>query len=487
MPRTELPIAEGFYESRSLPISAQECVNWYPVPTQADGLSRTSLFGTPGLSQLATSGTLNQINRGAHVKNGISYFVNGSELFRLKRTVVDNVESFELIDLGTITGSGRVSMADNGTQLMILVPGGDGFIFNENAGTPFQQITDSDFTANGAPQFVVYKDGFFVITTDSKKFIVSSLNDGLSYDAVDFGTAEADPDNIVAPIVHNNQLFIGGSETIEVFQNVGGAGFPFQRVEGFVIPTGVFSPFSLVGVGDTFMFIGGATNGSPTILAFNGSGVEPVSSNAIDSILQDFTAEEIEQAFAWSYSQAGARFAGFSFPGITFVFDLISGKWHERSSRITDTTTVIDARCRINSMVSAHNKIICGDGVDGRIGSLSLDTFDEYGENIIRTVATTPFSNVGDALFVPTIELTMEAGVGDLVTTDPVIRMSRSRDGKSFNDERSRSIGKIGEYNRRSIWRRNGRVPRFEVFKFEFSEKVKPVIIKLEADIKGAA
>jgi len=485
MPRTELPIANGFYENSSLPISAQECVNWYPAPTQSGGLSKMSLKGTPGLVSLATSGTLNQTNRGAYVKEGLPYFVNGDTLFRLDRTLVESVETFNLVTLGTITGTGRVSMADNGTQLMILVPSGDGFIMNEAAGTPFQQITDPAFTANGAPQHVVYKDGFFVITTDTKKFIVSALNDGLAYDAVDSGTAEADPDTIVAPIVHENQLFIAGSETIEVFQNIGGAGFPFQRVEGFVMSKGVFAPFSIVEGGGTFMFIGGGVNESPSIYAFAGSDVEPISTDAIDDILAEFTTEQIQQAFAWSYSQNGARFVAFSFTNITLVFDTVSGLWHERKSRITDGGSTNDTRCRVNSLVSAYNKVLVGDSVDGRIGDMSLKFFDEYGENLIRVVATQPFSNEGLSILVPELELTMEAGVGDLVTKNPVIRMSRSKDGKTFSDEITRGIGQIGEHNRRSIWRKLGRAARFEIFRFKFSEKVKPVIIKLEANIVG--
>lgn len=483
MPRTELPIANGFYESRSLPLSAQQCINAYPVPTQVSGLSSVALFGTPGLRQLTTSGTLNEINRGAHVKAGIPYFVNGNTLYRVNRSVNNNIETFDLTSLGTVSGVGRVSMSDNGTQLLILVPGGDAYIYNEDDATPFQQITDPDFTANGNPQHVVYIDGYFVLTTDSKKFIVSALNNGLSYNALDFGTAEADPDDIVAPIVHRNQLFIAGSETIEVFQNIGGSGFPFQRVEGFVMPTGLFAQFSIVEFAGTFGFIGGGVDESPSIYAFTGSDVKPISTDAIDSILQDFTTEQIQQAFAWSYSQAGARFAAFTFPNITLVYDAVSKVWHERSSRITDTTTS-DTRFRVNSLVTAFNKILVGDFIDGRIGELSLDIFSEYGENILRTVSTTPFSNVGDRVLFPLIELTMESGVGDAGTDNPLIRMSRSKDGKTYTGERSRAVGKIGEYNKRQIWRRNGRAARFEVFRFRFSDMVKFVIIKLEADIR---
>ena len=167
MALTQLPIGNGFYKSDSLPISAQECVNLYPSSPDRQ------YFGTPGTVQVATNGPLgSDATRGAHRMNDKAYFVSGSDLCRLN--------SDETLDvLGTISGTGRVSMADNGTQLFILVPGGNGYIFTEPS--TLTQITDPDFTANGNPQYVVFVDGYFVCTTDAKKFIISSLNDGLAW------------------------------------------------------------------------------------------------------------------------------------------------------------------------------------------------------------------------------------------------------------------------------------------------------------------
>ena len=308
---------------------------------------------------------------------------------------------------------------------------------------------------------------------------MSALNNGLSYNALDFGTAEADPDDIVAPIVFNNQLFIGGSETTEAFQNIGGADFPFQR-SGLFLSKGIKAPFSVVGANDTFMFIGGGENEAPAIWAFEGNNYVKVSTTAIDSILSTATNEEITNAFAWSYAKKGAYFVGFSIPSTTLVFDVISGKWHERKSNVNGDTI----RSRINSVTSAYGLALVGDSQDGRIGSLDNNVYTEYDNAIIRRVASQPFQNNMQSFTVPSIELTMEAGMGNKEAADPQVMMDRSVDGgKTFRDERARSIGKIGEYNKRSIWRRNGRVARFEVFRFTFSEPVKPVIIQLTADI----
>ena len=480
MATVPVPIANGFYESESLPISAQQCVNWYPNIPQTQSLSQETLFGTPGITQLATTGTFEQSNRGAHVKNGIAYFVNGDQLYRLNRIVAsDETESFTTTSLGVIEGTGGVSMADNGTQLMILVPGGKGYIYNEDAGTPFQEITDLDFTANGNPQYVVFIDGYFACSTDSKKWIISAINDGLSWSALDFGSAESDPDDIVAPVVFRNRLFMTGSETTEAFQNApNGSGFPFIRSNIFM-SKGCFAPLSLINTHNSFMMIGGGVNESPAIWEFTGASYTKISTTAIDNELSKFSSSVIEQAFSFSYADKGAYFVGFTVDDFTIVYDMVTKRWHERQSIVDDDPV----RWRVNSMITAYGRVLVGDSQDGRIGELDSDVYTEYGDNIRRIISTQPFSNMGNAIKVKAVELTIESGVGDYSKSDPQVSMDVSRDGKTFTYERKRSMGKIGEFNRRAVWYRNGRFPRFVVFRFKMSDPVKPVIIKAEAQV----
>jgi hypothetical protein len=475
----QLPITNGFYISPSLPLSAQECLNWYPNISETAALSQENLFGTPGIVELVSSGTIQNQNRGMHEMSGVAYAVNGTKLYKIVETVVLGVASYSLDDLGSIAGTARVSMADNGTQLMVMVPGGNGYIYNHVTDT-LVQITDVDFTANGNPQFVVFVDSYFVCTTDTKKFICSAPNDGTSWNALDYGTAESDPDVTVAPIVFKNQLFISGSQTIEAFQNIGGADFPFQRT-GLYIQKGVFAPYSLINAQDTFVWVGGGENEGPSIWALSGNDSVKISTTPIDNLLQNLTQDQLEDIYSWAYAQNGAYFIGFTLPSRTLVFDMASKRWHERRSVLEGELS----RFRVSDMCKAYNQILCGDFVDGRIGRIDPLVFTEYGNTIIRRVATQPFQNNMKSMFVPSIELTVESGVGNDSVTEPVITMERSRDGKTWSDQRTRSIGKIGEYDKRAIWRRNGRVSRFEVFRFTLTDAVKPVIIRLDAEIIG--
>jgi hypothetical protein len=331
-------------------------VNFYPNIAQAPALNQETLYGTAGLEEVANADTLTG-NRGSHEMNGVPYFVMENRLFSM-------ATDLSLTFHGEIAGTGRVSMADNGTQLMVLVPDGNGYIYNHVADT-FGQITDTDFTANGNPQLVVFIDGYFCLTTDTKKFIVSSLNDGFNYNALDFGTAESDPDDIVAPVVFKNQLFIGGSQTIEAFQNIGGADFPFQRT-GLFLQKGIVSPFSIQTLQDTFVFIGAGQNESPAIWVLQGNDVAKISTTAIDKELSALTQAQVSSIYSWGYAEKGAYFVGFSLPSSTLVYDIITKRWHERKSVVDNTL----GGYRVTSMVRAYNKIWAGDLIDGRIGRL---------------------------------------------------------------------------------------------------------------------
>lgn len=478
-----LPIANGFYLSDAPVISAQQCINWYPNIVQTQGLSQETLFGTAGLEQLQTTGVLNQQNRGSEKMGGIPFFVNGDTLYRLNRTST-NPDVFTTDALGTIEGTGRVSMATNGTQLVIMVPGGKGSVWNEGTTTFTADINavDSDFTANGNPQYVVYVDGFFLYITDEKKFIISNLNNALAYNALDFGSAEASPDEIVGVVVYNNQVYILGAETIEGFENIGGSGFPFQR-NGIIDDTGLFARFSIINGDDAFRFVGAGKDEGPGIYEFKGNKAVKISNTAIDTILQDLTDSEISNIFAMHYGQNGQFFTAFTVESSnqSFEYNAVSGRWHQRTSFISGASTA----WRVGSIVSGYGRLLCGDRIDGRIGAINEDVFTEYGENIRRTLDTIPFAANGNSFSVSSLELTADPGIGD-ATNDPQMRMSRSLTaGKTFTDELSRGMGKIGEYERRAIWRRLGRAKRYEMFRFEMSEDVKPAIIMLQARFKG--
>jgi len=477
----QLEIATGFYQSDSLPLAAQRCINWIPVIAEQGALNQRALFDVRGAVSLTLTGdAITGQNRGGINLNGVPYFVNGLSLYSISSTNV-------VTNHGQIQGQGRCSMAISSRYLVIVDPGNKGYVLDSNDSS-LTQITDTNWIVSDT---VSFKDGYFIFTSsDGKVFFVSGLNDPFSYNALDFGSADVRPDEIVATHVNHNQLFVAGTETIELFQNIGGVGFPFLRVPGGNIQKGVYARDSLIDFDNSFVFIGGDVGELAAIWKVKGgASVVKISTSAIDNAIQEFTEDEISDAFAMVYAFGGNFFVSFTFvssriPSKTFVYDAttsaLTGQstWHERQSG------VVDDRWRITSIVDAYGKLLVGDSFDGRIGSLEKDVYTEYGEVIFRQKVSKPFSADQKAVFAGTISLTMESGTGTISGKSPQIMMDFSDNGaRTFSNGFWRSYGKIGQYQSYPQWRRQGRIPHNRVLRFTTTEAVKSTLIRLDADI----
>ena len=478
--RVPLPLGFTFYQHVSRPFSSQRCINWIPTVAEGTALSNMMLLQPPGLKQFTDTSL--GANRGAMTMKEVPYHIQGSSL-------VSEDSNGTVTNHGAIPGSGRVSLANNGQYLVIVIPGGSAYAYDNQADT-LAQITDPDFQVSDT---VVFKDGYFVFSaTDGKQFFNSALNDPFTYDGLDIGTAEINPDRIVALHVNHNELFVGGLETIELFQNVAGTGFPFQRIPGANIQKGVHAKFSLVEFDNTFCFVGGGLNELSAIWKVTGSSsVAKISSDAIDSQIQKFTRDEIADSFAMTFAVDGQFLAAFTFeseriPSRTFVYNGTASAlsqqkvWFELQTGLDEQGN----RWTVQSIIAAHGKLLVGDSVTGVIGELDNETFTNYDAAMLRRMTTAPFSADGAPIFSGSFEATFQAGVG-LTTgqgSEPYALMDSSDDGgNTFKFETRRKIGAIGKYKDRSIWERQGRFPVSRSVRLSVTDPVRANLIKLAA------
>lgn len=478
MPRTNIPIPLGFYQSTSRPLASQRCINMVPMIPEGGALNQRAIIQPSGLKQFSDALVLG--GRGGQEMGKAPYFVNGNSLVSVSSTGVTT-------NHGTIPGAGRVSLANNGQYLVIVIPGVSAYVF-DNVASTITQITDADFRLADT---VTFSDGYFSFSaSDGSVFFVSNLNDPFTYDALDFGTAEINPDRIVALHVNHNEMFVCGEETIEVFQNVGGVGFPFQRIPGANIQKGVHAKFSLVEFDNTFCFVGGGLNERAAVWKVLGSAsAGKISTDAIDNEIQKFTQEEIQESFALTYAEQGQFFAAFTFestriPSRTFVYNATASAlsgisvWFELQEGVTDN------RWQVAAIVAAYGKLLVSDLTTGIIGEIDMETVGNYGAVMFRSIASQPFSQDGLPIFVGELEATFESGVGSTTGqgSNPVVRMDYSNDGgRTFSSEFSRAIGKVGEYNKRSIWNRQGDIPVSRTVRFTITDPVKCNFLKLAA------
>jgi hypothetical protein len=485
----EIPIG-GYYKMDSLPISGQECVNYYVNVPEATTVSKKQLLKPAGIRLATTAGT-DVPNRGTHNFLGLPYFVQGTGLYRVNQTIDAFGEASyasTLVSGATeLPGSEQVIMADNGQeggQMMIVCPALDtkfnAFIYTTGGG--LVAVSDNDF--DGPVSDVNYVDGYFWFTKkDGQKVFISDLRDGASYIATDFTSAEADPDYNVRSFILRNQPYVFGEQTVQAYQNVGGAGFPFTYIQGSVQAKGLASIYGVEEVNDLMVFLGGAVNETPSIWITNGGSIEKLSTIPIDEAISTYSADTISNCFTWSYSQAGAQFLAFTFPGEScFVYDFKAKEWHTRESIDTDGNTI---PCRISGVVEAFGLLMVGDSISNKIGILDRSVYTEYGEQVRRRFVTPQIDNEGQPFFIDSAELVSKTGIGLTAGqgSNPLVSLSISTDGgRTYDGARARTVGRIGQYAIRTIWTQLGRAFREVCFKFEMSDPVDWAITKVEVN-----
>ena len=233
MRQSPLPLFGIGNQGKSPNVDAQSRTNLY-IEVQQDAEKHVlTMYPTPGLTTFVNFGETPI--RGRYERGDLLYVVHKNTLYSIANDGTQTVR-------GTlVTYEGKVFFADNGTQI-ILTDGANGYIFNTST-LVFTKITAAGFPGAAS---VTFMSGRFVVNKpNSGQFYISTAYDGLLWAALDFATAEADPDNIVRVIADGGQLVLFGERTTEFWGDSGAQDFPFARIGSSAIEWGLAARDSL--------------------------------------------------------------------------------------------------------------------------------------------------------------------------------------------------------------------------------------------------
>lgn len=455
------------YRAESLAVSAQRCVNFFAEKQPPDAKTPVALYGAPGIVLFATCGT--GPIRGMDTMGSVLYVVSGERLYSVSSTGA-------VTDIGgNISGTGVVSMDNNGSELVI-VNGTNGYLYSTTLG--FVLITDTDF--NAADTVTFFDQRFVFDEKGTNRFFISASLDGTSYSASEVASAESRPDNVVAVVLNSQVLYVFGETSIETWQNVGAANFPFERVPGGVIERGLAAPHCTAKEDNTIFFLGE----DRVFYRIDGLTPKRVSTHAIEHEWAGYGT--ISDAFAFTYDFHGHKWVFVTFPteNATWVYDAATGLWHERESWDQNGTSL--GRWMGNAHAHAYGYSLIGDAFSGRIGYLDHRVYTEFGNTIRSYAISPPIHADRQRIFMSRFEVDIDAGVG-LTTgqgSDPQIMMRYSDDGgRTWSREMWRDIGAIGKYKTRARWLRLGQF-RQRVIEISISDPVQRTIIAAHADLE---
>lgn len=408
------------------------------------------LQGIAGIDPWAT--VVQGPQRAAIQFNGKLYYVAGNTFARVHENA--GIES-----LGNVTATGRVDIAKLTSQIAILIEP-DLWVWN---GTTLAQVTDTDFTSRGAKKMAVLDNYGGFIEPNSGRFFICDLNDFTVYDSLDFATAEGIPDNLLSIESNNRQFVLFGEESIELWDNVGGSGFPFLRVSNGFVENGCGAAFSTCAADNTVWWL----DQDRIFRRLSGITPQRVSKEGCEERWQDY--ERVDDAIAFSYIHDGHVFIVLRFPtaGATWVYDINTQEWHERQSYGYD-------HYRAAWIVKCYGKTLVGDTQSGNIGEMSSNVYDEWNNVLYREATSGVVYDEGRWIFHDRLELDMDVGRGTVTGqgSDPEIMLEVSDDGGvTFRSLSNRSLGEMGAYTLRVHWDRLGR-SRERVYRFRVSDPV---------------
>ena len=381
--------------------------------------------------------------------------------------------------IGGIPTDGPVYMARNrrSPPQIGIVSGGLFYVIDTGANEAFQ-VQDEDLPA---PISLSFLDGYGILPVANGNFYITSIDDFTQIDGLDFGSAEADPDEIVRSMTLEREVVFFGAQSIEWHQNTGDPDFPFQRVHS--IELGCLAGDSIAKVDTptrkTLIWVAP----DHTVRLMNGYSGQSISTNEIESLIEALhRAGNIDQLRGHAWADAGRFFYALSCDAWTRVWDSKTGQWHTRRSYNLN-------RWRIGPVTQFVNRIIAGDYDSGQLYEMSYSAYDEAGNNLVMEIITPTVHAFPYRLNFNGLYIDAATGTGLNSTDDheasPKMLVSWSDDsGNSWSAERERDLHGLGQNLNRvqPIYRMGRAGQKGRQFRFRMSSPVQKMMMQIAVD-----
>ncbi len=465
----QISVLSGTYMDESPDYRISYPKNMVPVAMQT-GVSEGYFRPADGIRSY---GTGPGVDRGAICWESTLYRVMGTKLVSIP------AGGGAATVIGDVGGSGQCSF-DYSFDYLAICSSGNLWLYD---GSTLTQNTDADL---GTALDIIFIDGYFM-TTDGEFLVVTDLGNPFSVNPLKYGSSEVDPDPVVGLIKINNEPWAVNRFTIEVFQNVGGTLFPFNRIEGSRIDRGAVGTHAFCFFMESIAFLGSARNEAPGIYIGASGQSSKISTREIDQILTGYSESELASAILESRIADKHQFLYVHLPDQTLVFDgeisrtLSRPVWFRLSSSI-----IGEQQYRGRNFIWHDQKWICGDTQSSAYGYLDKTLSTHFGETIGWEFNTPIIYNEANGSIFNELELVGLPGRIPL-GIDPTVWTSYSFDGETWSQEKSIQAGMIGERSKRMIWRKQGFMRQTRVQKFRGTSDAHLAITRLEAQLEGLA
>lgn len=275
------------------------------------------------------------------------------------------------------------------------------------------------------------------------------------FGAPQYKNGESNSDSINGLYAIGSNLIVFGPKSIEFWQRGDAESYQtwVRTSYTFNREIGLDSPTSLASVNNKVCFISNGMNAGRAVFAIQGTEFVKISETWLDNILDK---SETNNAIGFAYSRSNHAFYGIYLPNAegkksrTFVYDMNSQEWSERSSR--NFKTGKDLAWNLIYPVWFNNLTVFGHIADGELVYLDDSIHrEEINENetvaLIRKRQTPVILNNFQPFTFDELGIEMNCGTIEDYTIDPKIQLDVSEDGGyTFNNTILEQCGKVGQY-----------------------------------------
>ncbi|HEX7891470.1 MAG TPA: packaged DNA stabilization protein [Ramlibacter sp.] len=461
----QIPLLGGITSDANADWRSSLSINLIPVPKDT-GPSKGYFRFAPGLTQFASGPG---IDRGAINWNDLCYRVMGGQLARVN---ADGTAT----NIGAISGTGG-AILDYGPVYLLIVSDNKAWLYN---GASLVQITDVDL---GNVIDGLWVDGYYLFT-DGTALIVTELTDPFAIDPLKYGSSEADPDRIKGLLKYRGEVYAFNRYTTEAFENVGGAGFPFRRIESAMMMKGCVGPQAKTLFAESFAWLGSGRNEPCSVYVASGGAPMKIATREVEKRLKAYTEAQLATAVLEARADELHQHLLVHLPGETLVYDAAASVAAEQPIWFFLSTGVVGVNAyRARNFVWCYGKWLCGDTQDGRVGYVNEAVCTQYEAIAGWQFDTLMVYNEGNGATVWSLELVGTTGHAP-GTDDPTVFHSYTVDGLNWSLERTARMGSAGQTAQRVVWRRCGRVQHVRGERFRGANKTPISWSRLEAKME---
>jgi len=461
----QIGIINGIYTDGSPDFRTSYPVNLVPVP-KATGIAEGYLRPAEGIVK---TGDGPGANRGGISWKGVLYRVMGTKLV----TVAQNGTVTVIGDVGS---GGRVSFTYGFTYLAV-TSGGRLYLYD---GITLTQVTDPDL---GTALTVVWVDGYYM-TTDGEFLVITEINNPFAVDPLKYGSSEADPDPVKALLKLRNEIYALNRHTIEVFDNTGLPGFPFQRIAGAQMQKGTLGTHTCCVFNETIAFMGSGTNENISIYAGANGTVQKIATREIEEILEGYTETQLASVFMQERTVGAHQFLDIHLPDQTIVFDAAASQalnqpvWFILRTALTGL-----GRWEVCDAVWCYDRWNVCKPAATDVGYLDKNIATHWGQTVGWEFGTFIVYNEGRGAIFHELELVALTGRVQ-PGADPTVWTSYSTDGLTYSVEQPVRVGTLGQYNKRVVWFQQGHMRNWRLQKFRGTSEAQLAVARLEARVE---